>query len=68
MYHGLYVARRERRLKQKDLAKVLNIHPVTYQRKEIGETPFTLDEAFILASFFGLTVDELFAKSKEDVG
>lgn len=62
MQHSLYVARRENRLKQRDLAKVLNIDPVTYQRKESGKAVFTLPEAFILANHFEMTVDELFKR------
>lgn len=57
---NLYVARREKRLKQKDLAEILNIHSVTYSRKERGELEFTLNEAFILADYFKVSIEELF--------
>lgn len=62
MYFQLYVKRRESKLQQKDVAKMLNIHPVTYSRKETGKTDFELKEAFFLADYFGTTVDELFTK------
>lgn len=60
MYYALYVARKERRLKQSDVARKLNIHSVTYSRKERGELDFSLSEAFTLARMFDTTVDELF--------
>ncbi len=62
MYVNLYVARKENRLKQKDLAKELGIHSVTYSRKETGEKEFTLTEALKLADLFDTTVDELFRR------
>lgn len=62
MYYKLYVARKENKLKQVDVAKKLNIHSVTYSRKETGEKEFTLTEAFKLAEMFDTTVDELFGK------
>lgn len=62
MHYRLYVARKENNLKQKDLAKRLHIHNVTYSRKERGELDFTLTEAFQLADMFKTTVDELFKK------
>ena len=60
MYHQLYIARRERRLSQKDLAKLLHISQSSYQNKEIGRTAFTLPEAITLANYFDVTLDELF--------
>nr|WP_274310502.1 helix-turn-helix transcriptional regulator [Solibacillus daqui] len=61
MMVNLYVARKEKKLKQSDVARLLNIHAVTYSRKERGDLEFTLSEAFILANFFETTVDSLFA-------
>lgn len=60
MHVNLYVARKENRLKQKDVARELGIHSVTYSRKETGEKEFTLSEALKLAEMFDTTVDELF--------
>lgn len=62
MYYGLYVARKERKLKQSDVARKLRIHRDTYSRKECGKQDFTLAEAFQLAELFESTVDELFKK------
>jgi len=66
MHHNLYVARRENRLKQTEVAKKLAIHRVSYSRKERGEQDFTLNEAFILAKLFDTTVDQLFSKGEEN--
>ncbi|WP_138090910.1 helix-turn-helix transcriptional regulator [Halalkalibacterium halodurans] len=60
MNHKLYVARREKRLKQKDVAQKIGIHPVTYQHKESGKTEFTMGEAKLLCKIFGCTLDDLF--------
>lgn len=62
MHPHLYVERKERHLKQKDVAEMLNINPITYHRKETGKTVFTLPEALFLADLFGVTVEKLFSK------
>lgn len=62
MYVNLFVARKENKLNQKDVARELGIHSVTYSRKEAGEKEFTLSEAFKLAKMFDTTVDELFSR------
>lgn len=61
---NLYVARKEKQLKQTEVARLINIHSTTYSKKERGELDFTLSEAFILADFFETTVDSLFADRK----
>lgn len=66
MHHNLYVARRENRMKQTEVAKKLMIHRVSYSRKECGKQDFTLNEAFILAKLFNTTVDQLFSKGEEN--
>ena len=65
MHYRLYVARKEKNLKQKDLARITKMHSVTYSRKEREELDFTLKEAFVLAELFETTVDELFSKGSE---
>ena len=62
MHHNLYIARRENKMKQVEVAKKLMIHSVTYSRKERGELDFTLKEAFILSDLFDKPVEELFRK------
>ncbi|PUB12219.1 helix-turn-helix transcriptional regulator [Paenisporosarcina sp. OV554] len=60
MYHNLYIARREKREKQKDLADLLGIHKQSYFPKENGKSEFTLTEAKKLAKHYYMTLDELF--------
>jgi len=60
MYHNLFIARRENRLTQEDVANKLGIHKQTYWVKESGQADFTLKEAFLLADIFDSNVEELF--------
>ena len=62
MHPHLYVERKERHLKQSDLAELLQINPITYHRKETGKTDFTLREALFLANYFSVPVEKLFSK------
>ena len=62
MLAELYVKRRERNLKQSDVAKALNIHTQTYYLKENGKLVFNINEAIKLAEMFDCTLDELFRK------
>ncbi|MBP3037951.1 helix-turn-helix transcriptional regulator [Bacillaceae bacterium Marseille-Q3522] len=61
----LYVARREHRLKQTDVAKKLCISHQTYHRKECGKSEFTLTEAKMLAKIFKCSLDDLFGEQYE---
>lgn len=65
MHNTLYVARRENRLRQKDMAELLHINPITYQLKESGKAAFTLPEAFVISERLGMTVEELFNKGQQ---
>lgn len=60
MHIQLFIARRERRLKQRELAKILNISSVAYSQKETGKSDFKLSEAITLANHFKMSLDELF--------
>lgn len=66
MHYNLYIARKENRMKQVDIAKKLMIHSVTYSRKERGELDFTLTEAFMLSELFGISVEGLFKKKGDE--
>lgn len=48
----LKALRIKRGLKQKDIAKLLNINTNTYTKKENNKNPFTLAEAKILKDYF----------------
>lgn len=62
MIQQLYVIRRENRLKQKDVAKRIGIHPQSYHLKESGKRQFTIEEGLKLARLFNCTLDDLFGE------
>lgn len=58
--NNVYIARRERGLKQKDVAKALLINKQTYHLKETGKSEFTIREGKRLARFYNCTLNDLF--------
>ena len=60
----LWVARKEKRLRQVDVAEVLQITPQTYYVKENGRSEFTIGEALKLARLFDCTLDDLFGEEE----
>lgn len=62
MNHQVYIARKENKLKQVDVAKKLGMHKQTYYQKENGISDFTIAEAKRLAIIFNSTLDELFGE------
>lgn len=55
----LRLARLERELSQKDLAKKIGVHELTYSRKERGQREFTRTEIDNLAAALDLTNNEV---------
>ena len=51
-------------LTQGDMAKLIGVSTPTYNRKELGQSPFTLDESFKISSFFGETIEYIFFNKK----
>ena len=49
-----------RGLKQKDIAKKLEMNVGTYNGKENGDFPFNIYEALDLAKILGVSVDDIF--------
>lgn len=62
-FFKLKALRVEHDMTQEDLAKRLNIHEVTYNRKEKGTTDFTLTEARTLSNLFKMTIEQIFFKN-----
>lgn len=62
MNKNLFIARKEQRMTQEEVGKMVNMHQQTYYLKESGKRDFTLKEAQKLAKYFKTTVDELFEK------
>lgn len=64
MYSKLYTFRRENRLKQREVAKRIGIHPQSYHLKESGKREFTISEGKQLARLFNCTLNDLFEDDK----
>ena len=62
MNHKLYIARRENKLYQKEVAKRIGMHEQTYARKERGELEFTIREGAMLAKIFNCSLNDLFGE------
>lgn len=60
MYREVYMRRKERKMRQKEIAKKLGLHPQTYHRKESGQVDFTISEGLKLSIIFECTLDDLF--------
>ncbi len=60
MNPGVYIKRRENKLRQADVAEKLLISKQSYYLKETGKRDFTITEAKRLARIYGCTLDELF--------
>ena len=60
MQSKLLILRKERKITQTELAKLLDISTQSYSRKELGQNEFTADEMFTLANYFGLKIEEIF--------
>ena len=56
----VYIKRKERNLRQEDVAKAISIHKQSYYMKETGKRDFSIPEARRLAKLFGCTLDDLF--------
>lgn len=58
-FRNLRSIREDRDLKQKDLAKLLNVSQNTYSQYETGVIALTADVLIKLADFYGVSVDYL---------
>ncbi|MBM7631134.1 helix-turn-helix transcriptional regulator [Geomicrobium sediminis] len=58
--YKLYIARKERKLRQIDIAKKLSISKQSYYKKENGLSCFTQIEMNMLAKIFNCSLDDLF--------
>ena len=55
----LYQLRVLKRLKQKEIATIIGVSTLTYQRYEYGDREPTLSKLLALADFYGISLDEL---------
>lgn len=56
--------RKEKNLRQIDVANVIGVKKTTYASKENGERRFTLEEADALAEYFNVDLREVFLNKK----
>lgn len=54
------IKRRENKLHQADVAKMIGRSEQYYRERENGKREFTIKEGKILAGIYGCTLDELF--------
>ena len=58
-YKNLRAIREDRDIKQKDIAKILNVSQNTYSQYETGTISLTADVLVKLADYYGVSVDYL---------
>lgn len=52
--------RKRMKISQSKLAEVIGVGQATFGKKENGVTEFTLSEAYKLANFLGITIEQLY--------
>lgn len=60
MLRRLKGLRVEKGLTQLQMSSLIGMPSSTYQRKECGETQFSLKEAYKISQIFGKTIEEIF--------
>lgn len=62
-FKNLKSIREDRDLKQKDIAKVLNVFQNTYSQYETGIIPLTAETLIKLSEYYGVSIDHLLDRS-----
>lgn len=65
---SLRTLRSELDVNQAQFAKLINMPLSTYRKKETGESPFTLEEAYRISKIAKKSIDEIFLKFSDQVG
>lgn len=65
MGHRIKELRNERRLRQSEAAKLLNITPQHYQKIEYGKVNISARALCTLADYFGVSVDYLLGRTDD---
>ena len=63
----LKMKRKEYRLKQSELAKIIDVSAQSISKYELGEAEPALNKLIVLADYFGLTLDELVGREPRDI-
>lgn len=64
-FENIKKSRKERNLKQKDIATILNVDRSTYSGWETGKDTIPLRKLFDLSNFYNLSIDYLTGLSKK---
>lgn len=64
-FKNLRAIREDRDIKQKDIAKVLNVSQNTYSQYENGVISLTADMLIKLSDFYGVSIDYLLDRTQE---
>ena len=64
-FKNLRAIREDRDIKQKDIAKILNVSQNTYSQYETGVISLTAEVLIKLADYYDVSVDYLLDRSKE---
>ena len=62
-FKNLKSIREDRDLKQKDIAKILNVSQNTYSQYETGVIPLTAETLIKLSEYYGVSIDHLLDRS-----
>jgi len=62
-FYQLYIARNEAGDSLTTAGELIGVSKSNYWEKENGNTPFKLHEAFILARYYNMKVDDLFPET-----
>ena len=62
-FQNLRNIREDKDIKQKDIAKVLNVSQNTYSQYEVGALRYPVDALITLADFYNVSVDYLLGRT-----
>lgn len=52
--------RKESKISQAEMAKILNMSTTSYHNKETGKSQFIIDEMFAIRNLFNLPIEDIF--------
>lgn len=64
MHQRLFILRRENKLTQQEVARIIGMSEKSYRLKEKGDREFTITEGKKLARYFDCTLNDLFEDTR----
>lgn len=52
--------RRSKNISQREVASIIGVATETYNNKELGKSQFKASEMFLIADYFGTSIEEIF--------